>query len=97
MGTAIADVRATSARPTPDPISGICGNTPQNPAFRRIIPAGFCEKFHWDGAHCPSDSASVSDREWKRQSRQMLAATQKRQVVLVEKRREVEARKTPVI
>ncbi|MBL8294176.1 MAG: DUF2959 family protein, partial [Bryobacterales bacterium] len=39
----------------------------------------------------------VSDRELKRQSRQMLADTQKRQVVLVKKMREVEARMTPVI
>jgi len=44
-----------------------------------------------------TEIASVSDRELKRQSRQMLADTQKRQAVLVKKMREVEARMTPVI
>ena len=40
---------------------------------------------------------SVSDRDLKRQSRQMLADTQKRQAVLVGKMRDVEARMKPVI
>lgn len=44
-----------------------------------------------------NEIASVSDRELKRQSRQMLAATRQRQVLLVKKMRAVEARMTPVI
>lgn len=40
---------------------------------------------------------SVSDRDLKRQSRQMLADTQKRQAVLVRKMRDVETRMKPVI
>jgi hypothetical protein len=44
-----------------------------------------------------SEISSVSDRDLKRQSRQMLAATKKRQAALMRKMREVEARMKPVI
>jgi len=44
-----------------------------------------------------TEIASVSDRDLRRQSRQMLAATRKQQVGLVRKMRAVEARMKPVI